>query len=308
MTEREERVTRLSYSALSSYAECGERFRLERMYGIKSGTWWVTLAGSAGHAVTEMFDKGELAVEDLEEAFIREFAKEEAKSLEEGREIKASGRQGKSMTKSGGPNKKDKEWCLHWFPSFIQNYVDWRLATQWHIWEGDDGTVGIELPIDSQMADEDFKGYVDRVFVAPADYNDLSAGVLGEVGEPKPFSMLVCVDLKFGMPPQSTMQLGTYRVGLQKQYGIEVDKGSYFMAAEGKPTSLTDLRRYTEEFIESQYEMAWRGIRAGVFLPNTSSFCNSCGVRQHCRAYGGSDAERFPVLEVDLGMPEGLSI
>ena len=307
MTEREERVTRLSYSALSSYAECGERFRLERLYGIKSGTWWVTLAGSAGHTVTELFDRGELAIEDMEDAWVAEFAKEEAKAVEEGREIRASGRMNKTgLSKSGGPNKKDKDWCLHFFPGFVQNYVDWRLATGWEIWS-DDEHVGIELPIDAPMADENFKGFVDRVFVVPTDFSDLTAAVLRGGDEVPDTTMLVCVDLKFGNTPSSSMQLGTYRVGLLKQYGIDMAKGTYFMAADGKPTSLTDLSRYTPEFIEAQYEMAWRGIRAGVFLPNVSSFCNSCGVREYCRAYGGQDADRFPLLEVDQGMPDTLA-
>src|SRR5699024_6261406 len=146
----------------------------------------------------------------LEEAWRVEFDKEEAKALEQEREIRASGRQGKSITKSGGPNKKDKEWCQHWFPSFVQNYVDWRLATEWEIWSNDEH-VGVELPIDQPMADENFRGYVDRVFVAPNDYNDLSAGVIGGAEDPGDDTMLVCVDLKFGQAPPSTLQLGTYK-------------------------------------------------------------------------------------------------
>src|SRR5699024_4420561 len=133
------------------------------------------------------------------------------------------------------------------------------------------------------------------------------AAVLRGGDEVPDTTMLVCVDLKFGNTPSSSMQLGTYRVGLLKQYGIDVAKGAYFMAADGKPPTLTDPCRYRPEFIEAQDRMAWRGIRAGVFLPSVSSFCNSCGGRKYCRGCGGEDADRFPLLEVDQGMPDTLA-
>lgn len=304
MTEvqQKERVTRLSYSSVSSYAECGERWRLERLYHVGGATWWATVMGSTGHYITELWDKGEVTSEQAIEMVGSTLERYAAEAEEKG-PIRASGRQCKSLTLSGGPNKKDKEWVLHYLPTFIQQYIDWRMESNWVLMAMPGGELAIEVPIDVEMGGEPQKGFIDRIFMAEAPAR-LSAGLLFGVSKPEP----IVVDLKFGNAPSSAMQLGTYAVGLKRQYGIEAKHGCYYMAKDGKPSEMSDLTVYTEEFMDGLYEQAWRGIRAGVFLPNVSNFCGSCGVRDWCRATKGSKVHEVPVLEADLGMPEYLNV
>lgn len=47
----------LSYSQVNSFNECGERFRLERLFGIKGPPSWASVGGTAFHAATEILDR-----------------------------------------------------------------------------------------------------------------------------------------------------------------------------------------------------------------------------------------------------------
>lgn len=282
---------------MSSYSECGERYRLSRQYRLDDKTWWVTLAGSAGHEITEAFDRGEVTADEAEAMFPKVFARHEK---EWRGEIRASGRVTKGLTQNGGPSKKDKDWCLHYFPTFIRNYTDWRESSDWFVLDVN-GAPAIELSTTPELGGGASRGFVDRVFVAPPA-NPLAGAVLGSDADSTGHE-LVIVDLKFGNTPSSTVQLGSYRVALLREYGIEVNRGAYYMAAKGELIE-HDLSAYTPEYMDSLYEQAWRGITAGVFLPNVSSFCGTCGVKDYCRAVGGEKAGEIPALEVDLGMPE----
>lgn len=47
----------LSYSQVNSFNECGEKFRLERVYGLRGLPGWATVGGSAFHIATEYIDR-----------------------------------------------------------------------------------------------------------------------------------------------------------------------------------------------------------------------------------------------------------
>lgn len=139
-----------------------------------------------------------------------------------------------------------------------------------------DGRLAIELPLTVDLGNGPQLGYVDRVFITPQGH-------------------IVIVDIKTGNAPTSQLQLGVYRVALLKAYGIEADYGTYWMGSDGEITSLSDLTHFTPEYVEGLFEMAWKGIEAGVFLPNVTSMCGSCGVRDYCRAVKGRLAGSLPV-------------
>jgi hypothetical protein len=106
---------------------------------------------------------------------------------------------------------------------------------------------------------------------------------------------VVVVDLKSGKLPSGHLQLATYGLGLKRETGIKADRGSYWMAHDGQLTSLVDLSQYSEAYVDSLYEQAWRGIHEGIFLPNVTGTCKSCVVRHWCRAVGGKYAMSIPV-------------
>lgn len=263
---------RMSYSSMASYAECGERWRLERGYGLSSSTWWATVAGSAIHEITEAYDRGE-PMPDFE----TKLDEHAAMAAERDQEIKASGRVTKVHGKTGGPNKKDRDWWLIEGPLVVQRYVEWRALTGWELFHFPDGQLSVEVRLTEPVAGKSHLGFIDRVFT-------------------RPDGGFVIVDIKTGNAPASKMQLGVYRMGLLKQYGLDVKFGGYWMGADGDfAGGLHDLSGYTEEFMEHQYEMAWRGIEAGVFLPNVSSMCAGCNVRDFCRAVGGKSVAAIPL-------------
>lgn len=289
---------RLSYSAVSTYAECGEKFKLGRGYKLDDSTWWASVAGTAVHELTEFYDLDRLD-ESLQEyphllaipgdryaeawnkaAFEAALDKAVAKEDERGTKvIKPSGKQLQSHGKTGGPNKKDRGWWLVEGPKFLQAYINWRKLTKWTIARLPDGQLGIEVRVQVEFGGGPQLGFIDRVFI-------------------KPDGTVVIVDIKSGKEPSGKLQLGTYAVGLIKLFGLEADYGAYWMADKGDITGLLDLTPYTEEYVDHLFEMAWTGIRAGVFMPSVGSFCGTCSVRDYCRAVGGRKAGVYPVSDV----------
>lgn len=271
---------RLSYSSLNSYSECGERWRLERGHNLNGSTWWATIAGSAIHEISEAIDYKLLGYDIAEPDFEMKLNEHEAKAKLKGQAIKASGKVTQKIGKTGGPDKKNRDWWLVWGPIYIQAYKDWRALSRWKILTLPDGKPAIEVRVPVKFAGRDQLGFIDRVFVKPT----------GEI---------VITDIKTGNMPASKLQLGTYAIALKRLCGIDADLGTFWMAQTGEVTNpMLDVTIYTEEYVDHLFEMAWNGIEAGVFLPNVTSMCSGCGVRDWCRAVGGRQAVSIPVKDV----------
>ncbi len=274
----------LSFSALSTYAECGERYRLERGHGISGPSWWNALGGSAVHEVTEMADRAQWgepgAVEDFATVFDRLIDEEVEKTGWPEDSIKASGRKTKAW-----PDKQNRAWWYTHGPLYVAAWFQWRERAGLDLWTTPWGAPGIEVPVEVLVAGRKFVGYIDRVFVDPSDGTGIP------------------VDLKCGNhEPKSSLQLGTYGVALERDFGLPVRLGGFWMAKDYKEEHLglkylEDLSRFTPDFVDAQFAMAWRGITGGVFLPSPGMMCGSCPVRDFCGLMGGSRAGEVPVLD-----------
>lgn len=268
---------RLSYSSLSTYMDCGEKWKLERGYKLNESTWFATVAGSAIHQITEYIDLAELGLYGGRiPSFKEEFDARLAVEAENGVEVKASGKKLVKMGKTGGPNKKDYEWWLVYGPICIENWINWKRETDWMLALLPDGTPGIEVSIKQPIGGDNHLGFIDRIYITPD-------------------GQIVVVDLKSGNVPKSILQLGVYRVGLEREHGLLADLGAYWMAGDGDLAGIRDLSHLTPEWVDAQYAMAWQGIRAGIFLPNISSMCSGCSVGAYCRANGGILSGEIPV-------------
>lgn len=283
-------VKRLSYSSVAKYAECGEKWRLSRVHGLDKRTWWVTLMGSAVHRITENYDLlhdgfGGFDPELVEpSAFDRVFDELKAEALGHGVEVRASGKELKrGLGKTGGPNKKDEEWCRHYGPLMVQNWIDWRMANNYRVaalsLSGADSEpeVGVELEVGLPVGGYKFVGFVDRVFVDGA-------------------GKFVVVDLKTGNVPASSQQLRAYAAQLRK-HGVDVDRAAYWMAMDGDVDQWVPTPVSGDAFVEQWVAGAGRGIEAGAFTANVGSFCKACPVREYCAAVGGERAVEVPVVE-----------
>lgn len=167
------------------------------------------------------------------------------------------------------PDKEDSRWWNTTGPEWLEQYITWRKNnSNWKIWVTPDGEPAIELGIITKIADVDVKMVVDRVFEVDGQ--------------------LVVVDLKTSQrTPSNTLQLGFYKIGLEKAYGIEIPYGNYYMSRTGGTGTMIDLSSYTYEKIEYMIEKFDTARKAGLFLPNTNNCNVLCGLTEHCEFYPG---------------------
>lgn len=302
--------SRLSFSSISTYGECGELWRLTRGYRrAGDAAWWANPGGSAVHTVTEVYDKKHTFGSDEEvPTFLEAFEAEVATYVEKGVTLKASGTKGMNeLGWRGGPDGKDRAWWELYGPQLVEAYTSWR-ERQTHM-----TIIAIELPFELVIGGERMVGHIDRVEV---NNNDGTIAVR---------------DLKTGKEPVGAVQLAIYREAVRGSLGVEADWGDFIMFNSGKEEqpllneagepvvftrgknkgvakthmvetgtycfggSYTDFAGYTTEYVEYLIRSTRAGIEAGHFMPNTRNNCRSCPVQKFCRAAGGAEGLLFPV-------------
>lgn len=180
----------------------------------------------------------------------------------EGKDL-TNARVGGRATKAN-PNKEDVTFWQATGPQWVQAYIDWRKANpDWKLWKTPQGTPAIELAMLPDFAGVPVKMILDRVFE-----------VNGE---------LVIVDLKTSQQtPTNTLQLGFYKVGMLKTFGIDVKWGTYWMARQHGVSPLVSLEKYTEDKLEYLVSGFDKARKAGIFLPNTNNCQYKCGLTDFC--------------------------
>ena len=181
----------------------------------------------------------------------------------EGKDL-TNARVGGRATKAN-PNKEDVTFWQATGPQWVQAYIDWRKANpDWKLWKTPQGAPAIELAMLPDFAGVPVKMILDRVFE-----------VNGE---------LVIVDLKTSQQtPSNTLQLGFYKVGMLKTFGIDVKWGTYWMARQHGVSPLVSLEQYTEDKLEYLVSGFDKARKAGIFLPNTNNCQYKCGLTAHCQ-------------------------
>jgi hypothetical protein len=181
----------------------------------------------------------------------------------EGKDL-TNARVGGRATKTN-PNKEDVTFWQSTGPQWVQAYIDWRKANpDWKLWKTPQGAPAIELAMLPDFAGVPVKMILDRVFE-----------VNGE---------LVIVDLKTSQQtPTNTLQLGFYKVGMLKTFGIEVKWGTYWMARQHGVSPLVSLEQYTEDKLEYLVAGFDKARKAQIFLPNTNNCQYKCGLTAHCQ-------------------------
>ena len=181
----------------------------------------------------------------------------------EGKDL-TNARVGGRATKAN-PNKEDVTFWQSTGPQWVQAYIDWRKANpDWKLWKTPQGAPAVELAMLPEFAGVPVKMILDRVFE-----------VNGE---------LVIVDLKTSQQtPTNTLQLGFYKVGILKTFGIDVKWGTYWMARQHGVSPLVSLEQYTEDKLEYLVAGFDKARKAGIFLPNTNNCQYKCGLTAHCQ-------------------------
>lgn len=180
------------------------------------------------------------------------------------------------------PNGEDEAWWLDHGPGMVDNYVRWREESGWKVWTTPDGRPAIELELLANVGLEvPVKMFIDRVFT--------SQGINPTENH------LIIVDLKSGArSPVSDLQLGVYRLGILETFGVRIDWGAYFDVRKGELSSPFSLKRFAPGLMCHWFRKYYDAVKQQLFIPNLSAYCRSCGVRDYCAAYGGSNAHFDP--------------
>jgi hypothetical protein len=162
------------------------------------------------------------------------------------------------------PGRENGEWWYEQGSKWTDDYITWRKNNpNWKIWTTPQGAKAIELELNPNIAGVPVKMFIDRIFEVDGK--------------------LVIVDLKTSRTrPQSDLQLGFYKVGIEMMLGVEVNLGNYWMSRESGTGEMIDLSRYTKDTLEYFVDGFDKARKAGIFLPNLQS-CSYCGLTAHCQ-------------------------
>lgn len=262
----------LSHSQIDTVLKCGEQYRLERIYRAPRTPAWYFIGGSVVHVVTEMIDVGfddlnEVTPDWIENACARQFD-----DLVEDEYFK-SGIDPVDWRAGGRGGSEDASWWHVEAPKMVQRWVDFLREGNLKV-ANIDKKRAVELEFVSHYGGVRFKGGIDRVLLG-RDTNER-----------------VIVDLKTGRSePTSPFQLAHYRDALRECHGIDVRWAYYWMARTGKLSKPFDLDLIDDETMTQRVTVAHTLISEGLFTPNPSPLCSSCGVKRWCSAFGGTTFE-----------------
>lgn len=211
-------------------------------------------------------------------AFHEAFDSELADAFDRGAQQEDFRAAGKRATKSNpNPTGEDAAWWRVEGPKMVQAWVNWRRKSKWRVWTTPDRKPAIELGVVTEIAGMPLKMVIDRVMVIPQA------------------EALCIVDLKTGSrTPESDLQLGVYRLGLYREYGVWANHGGYWMARKGELSEIVPLERFDEAMLNNWFDALRRGIENEVFIPHITNMCRACGHRDYCAAYGGTKSHLDP--------------
>lgn len=145
----------------------------------------------------------------------------------------------------------------------LHNYLDYYIKHPEEVlWTTPDGQKALELKFRITLDKVRVQGYIDQV-----------------VGN----GTFVVRDLKTGKSPGGTLQLKVYAVALDKEFGLEVKEGDYFLLDKKKPTSKYDLTQMSDEQVIDLFGRMNEGVRNEYFEPSPEpDKCRMCPFRQIC--------------------------
>lgn len=271
-----------SVSQVSSFAQCGEAFRLSRVAKVPSrpAAWFSH--GTAYHFAIEEWENSRrtLKLATLESLFKDMYQGEIAKLKERWPD------EGDWLTggrKKGFQDIEDREaiglWQINDYMGFAEAHKD-----EWRILPMGDG-VATEVRFEIELGGVKVVGFIDQI----RQWRDGSL-------EP--------ADLKTGSStPGSTMQLGVYALAIEANMGVRPQTGVFVKAgrpatARGAEKPTKDLKHsleeWTPELLGDLFKDMDRMDKLGLFLPNPQDGCErTCTVAEHCRikGYGPGGAE-----------------
>lgn len=250
---------RRSYSAMTTYLECGEKYRLKYVerHAEDPAIW--SIGGTAFHSCAEAHLRGELdgVLPDLW-AHHWHAAKQEL--LDKGADPDLA------TWRAAGRGREDAAWWAAEGPQMVARFIDW--------WDGRAEQLNV-LQLAGLGPALEHRIEVDLGGVPIVAIPD--AVVVDEHGQ------INILDYKSGRrAPSGALQLSVYRSALLAQYGMPTSWGLYYMTRRGEAIPYDLTRGHSHDQIVDMFGEFDSKERAGIYRPNPGPACRFCGVRDHC--------------------------
>ncbi|WP_344580523.1 PD-(D/E)XK nuclease family protein [Nonomuraea roseoviolacea] len=253
-----------SVSQLTSYAGCGEAYRLERVAKVPQtpAAWFAQ--GTAVHEAVERWERT-----------YREHSPEQAQAWYYDaweREIEAALAVEPDLSKWQAPGRTKPDTDLKnrmvRGADQVAGYIAYALQDRLAPIEYEPGEPSTEVPFTLDLDGVRVIGSIDLIL---ADRH----------------GRLLVRDIKTGSRlPTSPIQLAVYAVAVEDLLGDRPFWGDYFMCKNNAPTDPIPLRNFTREDVARWFVQMDRSEKAGNYLPNPGDRCKTCGVRRYCSVMG----------------------
>lgn len=260
-----EELAHRSATQFTTYGDCSELYRIRYVdkppEPISPAAWLAQ--GTAYHEATRAWEEsGRSPLFDIGQAFNGFYDQEILKMREKEPDLNKWLRAPSKKTQVDIDERKEKGRLQ------AEAYVEYANLNPFIIKDIDEFTLGLEVPFEVTLSGILVKGQIDQILQHPN-------GV--EVR-----------DLKTGNRESANIQLGLYKVAVEKIFRWPVVKASFFYAKDSKLVTLrgSDLERYSEEYVSDLFVTLERGIKNKVFIPSPGSHCTLCPVKKYCREMG----------------------
>jgi putative RecB family exonuclease len=269
MVAPEPPAIRRSVSQLTSYAQCGEQFRISRIAKAPSRPAFWFIQGHASHAGIEAYENSgrQMSTAEAVEVYYTSFDTERDAQLLRWPDWDAWMTGGR---KGGEQDGEDRRVIGAYQVEEYIKYAE-ENAERFRV-------IASEVEFNLVIGGVDVVGYLDQV----RQHADGSIEV---------------ADLKGGTStPGSAFQLATYGIAAEEYLGVKPSLACFVKLArpataraKAKPTTELphDLSLWPREMIERMFREFDKAERQGIYLPNPTEDCHrTCGVADFCTVPG----------------------
>lgn len=260
-----------SVSQLTTYTQCGEAYRLERVAKApQRPAAWFTHGSAFHNAIEEWEASGRTMTEDqAKEIGYGYYDDEIAKELEQNPDYTQWMTGG---SKKGENDIRDRREKMADQIGIYISYAE-AHADEWRIYPIGPRGVAVELEFNIEFGGVMVKGFIDQV----REYRD---------------GRLMPVDLKSGTKePVSGFQLAVYAQAINEYVGVLPTSGAFFMPKLRQNGSLVgdvyrDLSPWDRPTLDRMFSDFDKAERAGIYIPSPGDMCRVCGVADSCSIMG----------------------
>lgn len=248
-----------SVSQRNTYVRCAYKYKLSRLDKVWSRPASWLSQGLAVHAAMEAWELSDrkLSFDELLDVYRAEFTK----SIEE----QAIDTPNFEYWFGSGPYGPEQDIERRWDvgQQQLKALVGYSLAhPEVRVWTTPDGEKAVELEFFVEMGGVMVKGFIDQIVETPDG--------------------LIVRDIKTGAKPGDAFQLAVYSEAMRIKYGVEINRGDYFMGKTGKPTRHIPITAEDRADVHLAFAELEENLNAGKFPPNPGSICRMCDVATSC--------------------------